>query len=293
MLAACLAAAAALGDRSRTALAADGNALTIGGANIGTNQTILFRTSGAGNAFIVADHAGAAGAIIGVISGDAPKSGVLGLNPGAGYGLHGITTTGAGGFAESLTSGVGVQGRSVTGTGVVGSSNGNVVLSEGQEPTTAFAAQFLGGHGVFIDGDLQVSGQKSAVVPYTDGTLRRVYCMEGPEALFEDVGEGTLSNGAATVSLDNDFGPIIKRNRYQVFLTPYGECRGLAVTSRTPQGFTVTELGAGKSNVRFGYRIVAPRRDAPEMRLPKSVRPKVPNPRVPTVEEVRRQVPRQ
>lgn len=44
---------------------------------------------------------------------------------------------------------------------------------------------------------------------------------------------------------------------YHVFLTPEGDCQGLNVKQKTPNSFEVYEVGGGKSNVAFDYRIVA------------------------------------
>lgn len=150
----------------------------------------------------------------------------------------------------------------------LGSKIGIVGISE-----TSASALFAGGLGVFIDGDLQVTGQKSAAVPLKDGELRRVYCMESPEAHFEDFGAADLVNGAATVRLDKEFNELVDGARYHVFLTPYGDCNGLFVARQGLNAFEVRELRGGKSSLRFSYRIVAPRGDGPRQRLPRTDRP--------------------
>ncbi len=38
-------------------------------------------------------------------------------------------------------------------------------------------------------------GTKSAAVPHPDGSHRLLYCVEAPEAWFEDFGEGTIGRG--------------------------------------------------------------------------------------------------
>jgi len=52
-----------------------------------------------------------------------------------------------------------------------------------------------------------------------------------------------------------------------VFLTPKGDCRGLYVSNETQTGFEVHELGGGKSNVAFDYRIVAHRKGYESIRM--------------------------
>lgn len=139
--------------------------------------------------------------------------------------------------------------------------------------TSNAAGYFAGGIGVFVDGDLQVTGQKSAAVPLKNGELRRVYCMESPEAHFEDFGAADLANGSATVTLDTEFNELVDGSQYHVFLTPYGDCNGLFVARQGPNAFEVRELRGGKSSLRFSYRIVAPRADGPKQRLPRTDRP--------------------
>jgi len=274
-----------------TAEAADNGNMIIGQTNLSTIQTTLARTAGGGGiSFYCLDNTGTAASfgIRGEASG--PGVGVFGKSD-TGIGIQGASNSGPGAFLDS-TSSVGFQGRSGTGIGVVGSTNGNVVLSQGQAPLTAFAAQFVGGHGVFIDGDLQVTGQKSAVVPHKDGSLRRVYCMESTETYFEDFGEADLVGGSATVRIDDDFSSIVRTNRYHVFITAYGDSGHLYVTNRTPRGFDVREHGTTRTNLRFAYRIVAPRGDVPEVRLERSAKPEAPKGPPPPVvnDETRRRV---
>ncbi len=54
---------------------------------------------------------------------------------------------------------------------------------------------------------------------------------------------------------------------YQVFLTPYGDCKGLYVTNRNASSFEVHELGGGTSNLSFGYRIMALRKNYENVRF--------------------------
>ncbi|MBD5603952.1 MAG: hypothetical protein IAI48_02495, partial [Candidatus Eremiobacteraeota bacterium] len=50
---------------------------------------------------------------------------------------------------------------------------------------------------------------------------------------------------------------IDRRIAYHVFVTPEGDCNGLYVTQKTPNGFAVRELRGGRSSLSFEYRIVA------------------------------------
>jgi hypothetical protein len=114
---------------------------------------------------------------------------------------------------------------------------------------------------VLVDGDLTVTGVKGAVVSHPDGSHRLFCAIESPESWFEDFGEATLHDGEAEIPLDPDFAQLTSTDRYHVFLTAYGDSRGLYVERRTPRSFTVREQQEGKSRLPFSYRVVAKRRD--------------------------------
>jgi hypothetical protein len=111
-------------------------------------------------------------------------------------------------------------------------------------------------------GDLNCSGTKNAIVPL-DGGARKVAmsAIEAPQNWFEDAGSAKLTNGSAVVALDPDYMQTVNTEKeYQVFLTPYGDCKGLYVTNRTARSFEVHELGGGTASLSFGYRIMALRK---------------------------------
>jgi hypothetical protein len=221
-------------------------------------------------------------------------TGVYGSGPS--NGLYGLTTNGLGAVGRS-SSNFGVYGRSASGGGVLGESDSNPgvvgvsALGTGVygSSTSGLAGEFQGN--VVVTGSLTASS-KSAVVSMSDGTARRLYCMEAPDALFEDVGRGKLVDGKAAVKLDGEFAQIIKAGEYEVFLTPYGESRGLYVANPTAGGFDVLENAGGTSSIAFGYRVLAKRKDPHGVRfervdVPKSRtsvlldtahKPHVPNP---------------
>jgi uncharacterized coiled-coil protein SlyX len=189
--------------------------------------------------------------------------GVQGLSANA-YGVSGNSTTQAGVWGSSNTN-TGVLGSSISGVGVSGlsqSSNGVNGLSTSGigvygSSSGGFAGRFDGN--VFVNGNLTVSGTfpQSAAVQSSDGTLRRVYSMESPEVLYEDVGQGSLTNGVGSVTIDPAFAALILGDTYHVFLTPRGDCNGLYLSAQGPTGFEVRELRNGTSSIGFSYRIVA------------------------------------
>jgi hypothetical protein len=183
-------------------------------------------------------------------------TGVVGTG---GTGLRGETANGEGVTGTSSDAGTGVSGSSPRGVGVYGAS------------PDGLAGRFDGA--VLIDGPLTVRGAAAAAVPHPDGSLRRVQPLAAPEGYLEDFGEGRLVNGQARVALDPDLAALVRGDAYHVFLTDYGDSRGLYVDARSPAGFEVRERQGGTSSVAFGYRVVAKRRDAAGPRLERIDRP--------------------
>ncbi len=86
---------------------------------------------------------------------------------------------------------------------------------------------------------------------------------------FEDFGIGKLKNGKAHIELDKDFLKIVTiddEHPMLVFVQPYGPCNGLYVV-RGKTGFDVIELNNGKSNIEFGWRVIAKRKGFEDKRL--------------------------
>jgi hypothetical protein len=118
-------------------------------------------------------------------------------------------------------------------------------------------------------GNLNCTGSKNAVVPVDGG--KRIVAMsaiEAPQNWFEDAGEAELVNGSAVVPLDATYTQTVNtETKYQVFLTPYGDCKGLYVTKRTANSFEVHELGGGTASLSFGFRIMALRKKYENVRF--------------------------
>jgi hypothetical protein len=128
------------------------------------------------------------------------------------------------------------------------------------------AGQFQGNVKVF--GDFFVTGSKSSLVMLPDQRAVALYAVESPENWFEDFGSGKLINGVTQIALDPAFAQTVNTEiAYHVFLTPNADCKGLYVARKTPHGFEVRELGDGKSNISFDYRLVARRKGYEHLRL--------------------------
>lgn len=101
------------------------------------------------------------------------------------------------------------------------------------------------------------------------GSDRLLYSAKQAESTVEDFGSAQLVDGSASVALAADFrGTMDAASPYMVFLTPYGDNRGLFVASRTAAGFVVKEAQGGRSTLSFDYRIVGRPYGAREARLP-------------------------
>jgi len=208
--------------------------------------------------------------------------GVQGASQNA-YGVSGNSTTQAGVWGSSNNN-VGVLGTSTSGVGVNGvsaTSNGVNALSTSGIGVYASSASGQAGRfdgDVVIIGNLTVSGNfpHIAAVPSSDGTLRRLFSLGSAEAYYEDLGQGSLTNGQGFVSLDPAFAALVHTDTYHVFLTPRGDCNGLFIASQDGSGFAVRELRGGASSIGFSYRIVARPRDLPTSRLDQITLPPTP-----------------
>jgi hypothetical protein len=118
------------------------------------------------------------------------------------------------------------------------------------------------------NGNTAAAGLKAAVVETEDYGKRALYALESPEVWFEDFGTGQLTNGQATVVIELLYRQTINAGvGYHVFVTPLGDCNGLLVTNKTADSFEVRELGGGRADVAFDYRIVAKRLGYEDQRL--------------------------
>ncbi|HYK54188.1 MAG TPA: hypothetical protein VEV38_11710 [Candidatus Eremiobacteraceae bacterium] len=126
---------------------------------------------------------------------------------------------------------------------------------------------------LYIDGQIFTHGSCGSGCMVGNRRVRSVdaYASMEAEPTIEDNGEAQLVNGVAAVALDPQFANAIDQTaEYLVSVTPEGDCEGLFVASRGPNGFTVRELRHGRHDVAFEYRIVAKRFGVDAPRLPMS-----------------------
>jgi hypothetical protein len=224
-------------------------------------------------------------------SGSGPGVGVQGIS-GSGYGVFGQTNSGSGIVGQSNT-GPGLQGFSNSQAGLTGASQtsfGILASSQTGPAVGGYSASGLGAFfqtqnknqwaafvsnsnatggaagngslGLVVNGDFMViNGTKAAGVQTSRG-LTRLYAIESPVSLFEDFGRGELQNGTARIQLDALFAETIDTANFDVFLTAYGDTRGLYVAARDRAGFEVREVQNGHGSAPFAYRVVARRTGA-------------------------------
>jgi len=245
--------------RGGTGVQGDGTQIGVFGAALRGTTAIGVRGQSPDNHGVFGDNLNtttplATGGCVGFTHDGFGTVGVVKSTPGRRPSSNNAALFGAVEFSGSRRS-----GDSVTALLANAASNGRRV--EG------FAGIFNGP--VAINGPLTVFGSnfKSGAVRHPDGSHRRLYCIESPDSLFEDVGRARLRQGVAEVRLDRDFAALIRTGDYHVFLTAEGDCSGLYVSRRTGKGFTVRESGRGRSESGFSYRIVAKRRDVVAPRL--------------------------
>lgn len=243
--------------------------------------------SSAGSAYGVIGQAQAtSGTPVGVYGLTASTLGVgvfgqNGTESSTGSAMSGSFASGVWGDGGQATGEFGVTGTvddGIAGFFVNNSSGGHESFWVQAENTASlpFIAGFGASTGVltkFCDvdsgGNLNCTGAKNAVVPVDAGKRTiALAAIESPKNWFEDFGSAQLVHGSATVPLDADFMQTVNTSQeYQVFLTPYGDCRGLYVSNRTANSFEVHELGGGTGSLSFGYRITALRKNFENVRF--------------------------
>ena len=226
-------------------------------------------------------------------------AGVVGYSDNVGVFGWGDTTTssyGVYGTSDDDNTGYGVVGSapyigvygqsdgtclSFSGFGVYGYAADNAAQVDagvygGCENTISDWAGYFSGD-VYIDGDYTATGTKSAAVKTDDG-WHKVYCQESPEIWFEDFGSGKLENGKTYIHLPKDFLGIVtidNEHPMKVFVQLTDpNCNGVAVIKHS-DGFEVVELGDGKSNATFDWRVVAKRKGYENVRYQKIDRKKI------------------
>jgi len=206
------------------------------------------------------------------------SAGVYGVHEGNSVTFSGLPTNAAGVWGDTSDGNqAGVLGTADNGNAIIAFNNStdlgtitayNFEASQQYTPVVGGASAYGGFCDILANGQIECNG--SIVVNVATENFRRVqlYSVQSPEHWFEDFGSGTISDGLATVYLEPIFGQTVNTDmEYHVFLTPKGDCNGLYVSNETSTGFEVHELGGGRSNIAFDYRIVARRKGHESERL--------------------------
>ncbi len=183
---------------------------------------------------------------------------------GAGNGLSSVfyPAAGCGGaFNGNLT---GIYARIPIQT--TGARGGYFVLTDdGVTGYYASVAAAVGGYFYKVIGDGAVSTIKA-----TREGKKILFAPEMPEAYFEDVGQGQLTNGHCRINLDPlflDCITVTDQHPLVVFVQLKDDCNGVYVKEdRT--GFDVYELKNGTSNARFSYRVLGKWKGYEKLRFP-------------------------
>jgi hypothetical protein len=207
-------------------------------------------------------------------------------NSGSGFfgeatGLNGSGVWGRANIDNSGSAAAGVYGDSFgTAVGVFGYAHGSGEAIFGRNATSntgAWEMSISNGDAqtvMYVDdgGDMSIVGNLTvdgSCTGCSETNRLRSYAQRTTTPQLEDVGEGIVRNGRAYVALDASLVRGIDGTKpYLVTITPEGDCDGLYVANRTPQGFEVRELHGGRSSVQFAYRLVAHPYGAPATRLP-------------------------
>jgi hypothetical protein len=218
--------------------------------------------------------------------------GVVGINstrPGS-FQLNVVTADGLGGISVSAAASTAILATNSNGDAMLAENNSLASTLGVQNSTTdatAALADFLAPNtprlvtgsenGCTIDtqGNLTCTGSISGNTAIASASTRKppknrlaggpqasaqyasLRSMEARSQWSEDFGSARLVHGVARVALDPDFTRTLNTaEAYHVFFTPMAECKGLYIAHETSKGFEVRELGRGRSNLEFDYRIV-------------------------------------
>ena len=272
------------------------------GYNVGVYGLSTFGTGIRGDSKSGIGAIGTSVSNVGVSGKSGSDTGVSGTSLSS-YGVSGTSKTSAGviGITSSISNNVaGVIGSSPynseaeSGTGVIGDTYDGVgvqALAESSEFNFPVALQAVAGDqgvtvfegvsqgsavasidgfgNMILAGSLQQNGSPFFRTSGANGSSVTTFGDRISQPTLEDLGEARMVNGKADVLLDARFGASVDaRSNYLVFLTPMGDTRGLYVSSRTCKGFTVREVGGGRSSLVFDYRIAAKPYDTAALRLP-------------------------
>ena len=220
----------------------------VGGA--GNNQTLNFLTIGSGGAFTGTDIGIAGWALTAATgTGIAASGSNLGI----------VTLAGTGSGASFNGDEFGSVGWSASAAAGITRAGGYFDTNAGQSYAYVGCRTIAG-----VNRKIEGNGTVNTVVKDINDNAVVLSCPESPENLFQDFGIGKLVNGKMHITLDPTFSKNIvvnDKHPLSVFIQLKGDCKGVFVTNETQNGFDVTELQGGTSDVEFGWFVSANRAD--------------------------------
>lgn len=237
-------------DASNTATA--GTGLTASGNNLG----LVNLTSGSG----IATNGTAVG-LFALGATAASGTGVLGV--GNNLGAFGSLTAGCGVAGNGVYFGVyGVATSNAAGAAnAPARAGGYFVSGTGGNQSYTYVGCF---EGAGVPRKVMGNGTVNTIVEDAEGRSVLLSAPEAPENLFQDYGTGRLTEGHARIALDPTFARNIQVDEahpLRVFVQLRGDCRGVYVNGESADGFDVTELQHGTSDVAFTWTAIGNRAD--------------------------------
>lgn len=136
-------------------------------------------------------------------------------------------------------------------------NHGFIYVADGNGNQQAGMYVDASGNGtIFADG--ANGGVKSFVMQHPERSDTDIWyaSLEGPEAAAYERGVASLKNGEAFVPFSDHFRVVANAETMTVILTPHAiDTYGLAVVSKTDQGFTVRELKGETGNFSFDWEV--------------------------------------
>lgn len=180
---------------------------------------------------------------------------------GAYWGALGYKSSGSNGYGVYGSNGYVSGGGYMNNTGMTGIGGGffgNIVgsVSRGKVIGQLNAGELFA---IYNIGDVYTSGKQIEIV--TNGTTRTpVYSVTSTDVTVYKKGKVQMVNGSATIIFDENYSKLLGSVPI-VTVTPMGSCNGLYISSIDKNGFTVTEMNNGNSNVEISWIAVGDRID--------------------------------
>ncbi len=133
----------------------------------------------------------------------------------------------------------------------------------GRNGTTAFVTARTTNQNTGFLFSVLGKGTLSTIIENDKLTSVTMHAVLAPENKITDYGSGQLRNGKAQILFDDQLKNVIDTSNpetFKIFIQLEGDCNGVYVSNKSENGFEVTELQNGRSDVKFSYTLVATRK---------------------------------